>query len=156
MSEATFEQANLHLKLYDLRREPRLRQAREWFADHFHPQSLDDVMKLCPPGSTENAYMRQVLSYWEMVASMANRGLLDQDLFFENGGEEWAVFQQVKPVLVGWREMFASRKFLGNLEVHCTRLEAWREKTSPGSNAAIRKVIEQMNQVKQSAKSAAA
>ena len=156
MSEATFEQANLHLKLYDLRREPRLRQAREWFADHFHPQSLDDVMKLCPPGSTENVYMRQVLSYWEMVASMANRGLLDQDLFFENGGEEWAVFQQVKPVLVGWREMFASRKFLGNLEVHCTRLEAWREKTSPGSNAAIRKVIEQMNQVKQSAKSAAA
>ena len=86
MSEATFEQANLHLKLYDLRREPRLRQAREWFSDHFHPQSLDDVMKICPPGSTENAYMRQVLSYWEMVASMANRGLLDQDLFFENGG----------------------------------------------------------------------
>lgn len=156
MSEATFEQAKLHLKLYDLRREPRLRQAREWFSDHFHPQSLDEVMKICPPGSTENAYMRQVLSYWEMVASMANRGLLDQDLFFENGGEEWAVFQQVKPVLAGWREMFASKKFLGNLEAHCTRFEAWREKTSPGSNAAIGKVIEQMNQAKQSVKSAAA
>lgn len=156
MSEATFEQAKLHLKLYDLRREPRLRQAREWFSDHFHPQSLDEVMKICPPGSTENAYMRQVLSYWEMVASMANRGLLDQDLFFENGGEEWAVFQQVKPVLAGWREMFASKKFLGNLEAHCARFEAWREKTSPGSNAAIGKVIEQMNRAKQSVKSAAA
>lgn len=156
MSEASFEQANLHLKLYDLRREPRLREAREWFSDHFHPQSLDDVMIICPPGSKENAYMRQVLSYWEMVASMANRGLLDQELFFENGGEEWAVFQQVKPVLGGWREMFASKKFLGNLETHCTRLEAWREMTSPGSNAAIRKVIAQMVEAKQAAKAKAA
>ena len=98
MSEATFEQANLQLKLYDLRREPRLREAREWFSDHFHPQSLDEVMKICPPGSKENAFMRQVLSYWEMVASMSNRGLLNEDLLFDSGGEEWATFQQVKPV----------------------------------------------------------
>jgi hypothetical protein len=156
MSEATFEQANLQIKLYDLRREPRLREAREWFSDHFHPQNLEDVMKICPPGSKENAYMRQVLSYWEMVASMANRNLLDQELFFENGGEQWGVFQQVKPVLAGWREMFASKNFLGNLEANCTKLEAWREKTSPGSNAAIRKVMEQMYQAKQSAKGKAA
>jgi len=133
-----------------------LREAREWFSDHFHPQTLDDVMKICPPGSKENAYMRQVLTYWEMVASMSNRGLLDENLLFENGGEEWAVFQQVKPVLAGWREMFSSKKFLGNLETHSTRLEAWREKTSPGSNAAIRKVIEQMYQAKQAAKAKAA
>ena len=156
MSEATFEQANLQVKLYDLRREPRLREAREWFSDHFHPQSLDDVMKICPPGSKENAFMRQVLSYWEMLASMSNRGLLDEELLFESGGEEWATFQQVKPVLAAWREMFASQKFLGNLEAHCTRLETWREKRSPGSNAAIRKVIDQVHQAKQSAKAKAA
>jgi len=156
MSEATFEQANLQLKLYDLRREPRLREAREWFSDHFHPQTLDDVMRICPAGSKENANMRQVLTYWEMVASMSNRGLVNEDLLFENGGEEWAAFQQVKPVLAAWREMFASQKFLGNLEAHSVRLEAWREKTSPGSNAAIRKVIEQMYQGKQSAKAKAA
>ena len=156
MSEATFEQANLQIRLYDLRREPRLREAREWYSDHFHPQTLDDVMKICPPGSKENAYMRQVLTYWEMVASMSNRGLLNEDLLFENGGEEWAVFQQAKPVLAAWREMFASKKFLRNLEAHSERLEAWREKTSPGSNAAIRKVIEQMYQAKQAAKAKAA
>jgi hypothetical protein len=156
MGEATFEQANLQLKLYDLRREPRLREAREWFSDHFHPQNLDDVMKICPPGSKENAYMRQVLTYWEMVASMANRGLVDGDLLFETGGEEWAAFQQVKPVLTAWREMFGSQKFLGNLETHSARLEAWREKRSPGSNAAIRKVIEQTYQAKQTAKAKAA
>ena len=156
MSDATFEQANLQLKLYDLRREPRLREAREWFSNHFHPQTLDDVMKICPPGSKENANMRQVLTYWEMVASMSSRGLLNEDLLFENGGEEWAAFQQVKPVLAGWREMFASQKFLGNLEAHCKRLEAWREKNSPGSNAAIRKVIAQMREARQGGKAVAA
>jgi hypothetical protein len=156
MGQATVEQATLQLKLYDLRRESRLREAREWFSDHFHPQNLDDVMKICPPGSKENASMRQVLTYWEMVASMTNRGLVDEDLTFENGGEEWAAFQQVKPVLSAWREMFASQKFLGNLEAHCTRLEAWREKRSPGSNAAIRKVIEQMSLAKQAARAKAA
>jgi hypothetical protein len=152
MSEATFEQANLQLKLYELRREAKLREAREWFSDHFHPQTLDNVMKVCPPGSRENAFMRQVLTYWEMVAGMSNRGLLNEDLLFESSGEEWAVFQQVKPVLSAWREMFASKQFLGNLEAHCTRLEAWREKRSPGSNAAFRKIIEQVNQAKQGAK----
>lgn len=156
MSEATFEQANLQIKLYDLRREARLREAREWFSDHFHPQTLDDVMKICPPGTRENAHMRQVLTYWEMFASMSNRGLLNEDLLFENASEEWAVFQQTKPVLAGWREMFGNRKFLGNLEAHCARLEAWREKTSPGSNAAIRKVIAQMREAKQGGKAVAA
>jgi hypothetical protein len=109
-------------------------------------------MKVCPPGSRENAFMRPVLTYWEMVAGMSNRGLLNEDLLFESSGEEWAVFQQVKPVLSAWREMFASKQFLGNLEAHCTRLEAWREKRSPGSNAAFRKIIEQVNQAKQGAK----
>src|SRR5437773_245574 len=92
----------------------------------------------------------------EMVASMSNRGLVNEDLLFENGGEEWAAFQQVKPVLAGWREMFGSQKFLGNLEAHCKRLEAWREKNSPGSNAAIRKVIAQMREARQGGKAVAA
>ena len=156
MNEATFEQANLQIKLYDLRREPRLREAREWFSDHFHPQTLEDVMKICPPGSRENAHMRQVLTYWELVTSMSNRGLLNEDLLFENPGEEWAVFQQVKPVIAGWREMFSNKNFLGNLEKHCTRLEAWREKRNPGSNAAIRKVMAQVREAKQAGKAVAA
>jgi hypothetical protein len=155
MNTATFDQANLQVRLYELRREPRLREAREWFTDNFHPQTLDDVMKICPPGSKENASMRQVLTYWEMLASMSNRELLHEDLMFENSGEEWVVFQQVKPVLAGWREMFSNPKFLGNLEAHCARLEAWREKTSPGSNAAIRKVLEQIYQAKQATRAAA-
>jgi hypothetical protein len=156
MSEVSIEQVNLLLKLYDMRREPKLREARDWFAKSFHPKTLEDVMKICPPGSEGNAFMRQVLSYWEMVASIANRGIIEEDFFFETTGEQWAAFEQVKPVLAAWREMFSSPKFLSNLEENCTKLEAWRERRNPGSNAAIRRVMEQMRSAMQQQKTQAA
>ena len=155
MGEVTHEQVNLLLRLYDTRREPRLREAREWFAANFHPKSPEDVMHICPPGSRENAYMRMVLSYWEMVASIVNRGLIDEDFFFENTGEQWVTFEQVKPVLGTWRAMFSSPNFLKNLEEQCKRLEAWREKRNPGSNEAIRKMMAQMQQAMQAQKTQA-
>src|SRR5260370_11775735 len=75
--------------------------------------------------------MRMVLGYWEMVASIVNRGLIDEEFFFESNGEQWAVFEQVKPVLGAWRAMFSSPNFLANLEKLCNHLEAWREKLRP-------------------------
>jgi hypothetical protein len=152
MGEVTHEQVNLLLKLYDTRREPRLREAREWFSANFHPKTPDDVLRICPPGSRENAYMRMVLSYWEMVASIESRGLIDEDFFFENTGEQWMVFEQVKPVLAAWRAMFGNPQFLSRLEEQCKRLEAWREKRNPGSNEATRKMIAQMRQAMQAQK----
>src|SRR5438552_2946474 len=107
MSEVTNEQVNLMLRLYEDRREPKLREARDWFSANFHVQNMDEIMKVCPPGSAGNAYMRMVLSYWEMVASIVNRGLIDEEFFFENSGEQWAVWEQVKPVLAAWRAMFS-------------------------------------------------
>lgn len=158
MSEVTHEQVNLLLRLYEDRREPRLREARDWFAKNFNPKTLEDAMRVAPPGSRENANMRMVLGYWEMVASIANRGLIDEDLFFENTGEQWGVFEQVKAVLPAWRNMFSSPKFLANLEENCRRLEAWREKRNPGSNEAIRRMMAQFRQAAQAgtAESAAA
>jgi len=100
--------------------------------------------------------MRQVLSYWEMVASIANRGLIEENFFFENTGEQWAAFEQVKPVLGAWRQMFSSPKFLSNLEESCTKLEAWREKRNPGSNEAIRKVLAQYQTANKAPKAQAA
>jgi hypothetical protein len=152
MSEVTHEQVNLLLRLYEDRREPRLREARDWFANNFHPKSPEDVMRICPPGGRENANMRMVLGYWDMVASIANRGLIEENFFFENTGEQWGVFEQVKPVLAAWRTMFSSPQFLHNLEENCRRLEAWREKRNPGSNEAIRKMMEQFRQAAQAAK----
>jgi hypothetical protein len=144
------------LRLYEERREPRLREAREWFSANFHVKNEEDVMRVCPPGSKEDAYMRMVLSYWEMVASIVNRGLIEEDFFFENSGEQWAVWEQVKPMIGAWRAMFSSTTFLSNLEEQSKRLEAWREKRSPGSNAAIRKLLAQMQQALQTPKAHAA
>jgi hypothetical protein len=156
MSEATHEQVNLMLKLYELRREPKLREARDWFGANFHVETAEDVMRLCPPGSKENVYMRMVLGYWEMVASIVNRGLVDEDLFFENSGEQWIVWEQVKPVLGAWRTMFGSQKVFRNMEEHSKRLEAWREKHSPGSNEAMRKMRAEMAARAQAPKAQAA
>ena len=113
-------------------------------------------MRICPPGSKENTNVRMVLGYWEMVASIVNRGLIDEDFFFESNGEQWAVWEQVKPVIGAWRAMFSSPKFLGNLEEQCKRLEAWREARNPGSNDAIRKVMAQCNSRKRQRQAAAA
>jgi hypothetical protein len=146
MGEVTNEQVNLMLRLYEERREPRLREAREWFSANFHVQDADDLMRVCPPGSPGNAFMRMVLTYWEMVASIVNRGLIDEEFFFENSGEQWAVWEQVKPVIGAWRTMFSSPKFLANLEEQVKRIEAWREKRNPGSNDAIRKMMAQIRQ----------
>ena len=157
MVEVTNEQVNLMLRLYEERREPRLREARDWFAANFHGvNSAEDLMRVCPPGSQGNVYMRMVLSYWEMVASIVNRGLIDEDFFFENTGEQWVVWEQVKPVIGAWRTMFSSPKFLANLEEQCKRLEAWREKRNPGSNEAIRKLMAEMRQAMQAPKTQAA
>jgi hypothetical protein len=156
MGEVTNEQVNLMLRLYEDRREPRLREAREWFMDNFHVKNMEDMMRVCPPGSPGNASMRMVLTYWEMVASIVNRGLIDEDFFFENSGEQWAVWEQVKPVISAWRTMFSSPKFLAHLEEQVQRLEAWREKRNPGSNDAIRKLMAQMQQTMQAAKTQAA
>ena len=144
MGDVTHEQANLMLKLYDLRREPKLREARDWFAANFHVKNAEDVMRLCPFGSKENTYMRMVAGYWEMVAGIVNRGLIEEDMFFEGTGEQWGVWQQLKPIAGDFRKTFSNPKFLAALEEQTKRFEAWQEKRAPGSIEAMRKFREQI------------
>jgi hypothetical protein len=146
MGEVTHEQVNLMLRLYDMRREPRLREAREWFLGQFYPTSVEDAVRQSPPASRENAFVRMVLSYWEMAASIVNRGLIDEALFFENTGEQWMVWERVKPIAAEWRAMFKNPLAFANLEEHCRRFEAWRESRAPGSIEAMRKLMAQMRQ----------
>jgi len=58
MAQITYDEVNLMLRLYDLRREARLRQARAWFTDNFHPTSPEDMVEKYPQGSEENTYIR--------------------------------------------------------------------------------------------------
>jgi len=144
MGQVTHEQAELMLKLYELRREARLRQARAWFMDEFNVTTVEEFQTKYLPGSEENISFRMVVSYWEMCANIVNRGLIDEEFFFENQGEQWLVFEKVKPVLLGWRAAFKNPLILANLEEHCKRLEAWREKRAPGSTEAMRQMFQQM------------
>jgi hypothetical protein len=81
---ATFDDVNLIVKLYEMRREPRLREARMWFAASFKPRTLDEFRSLCPPGSDANASYRMVTTYWEMVASFLINGVLNPELFYQS------------------------------------------------------------------------
>jgi hypothetical protein len=75
MSQVNYDEVNLMLRLYDLRREPRLREARAWFVEHFHAGSPEELMVKYPQGSQENTYIRMVISYWEIVLRKQRRDL---------------------------------------------------------------------------------
>jgi hypothetical protein len=96
---ATYEDAQLVLKLYELRREEKLRAARDWFGTKFFPQTAEDVIALT---GTENAYYRMVTTYWDMAASFVVRGILNAELFLDSGGEMifvWAKLGELVPHL---------------------------------------------------------
>ncbi len=154
MGQPTNEQVNLMLKFYELRREPRLREARAWFIGNFNATTIEEVMKNFPPSSEGNAFMRMTISYWDMAANLVNRGLMDEELFFETTGEQWLVWERVKPIAASWRAAFKNPHAFENLEEHCKRLEAWREKRAPGSTAAMRQIIQQMATARPQAKTA--
>lgn len=148
MGQVTHEQVNLMLRLYELRREPRLRQARAWFVDHFSATSVEEVTQKYPQGSEENTNIRMMVSYWDMCASIVNRGLIDDELFFESNGEAWVVWEKIKGLAPAWRAALKSPYVFENLERLVQRLDAWREERAPGSSEAMRQMFQQMAQAR--------
>jgi len=116
MSQATYQDAELILKLYDLRRETVMRQARDFFGN-FWPANFDEFMKVAFNfGSKENAYVRQVMSYWEMVAGLIVHGTLNPELANDTLGEMFFVYAKLQPYIKDMRAKFNSPEFLQNLE----------------------------------------
>ena len=143
-SKPTFEQAQLHLQVYEMRREPRLRQARDWFFSNYFANNMDEAMRIAAPGTETGTNYMMVVSYWEQTCALLNYGLLHEDLFFETSGEFFGVWERVKPTLEEGRKRFSSKIYLANLEKAAKRFEAWIEQRSPGNLAAMRKMMEQM------------
>jgi hypothetical protein len=133
MGQVTHEQANLVLRLYELRREPRLREARAWFLAQFEAGTSEEFLRKYPPGSEENASARMVISYWDMAAGLANRGLMDDELFFENSMEGWIVWEKVKAMASLRRVESKNPTYLAHLDKFAQRFEAWRDRVAPGS-----------------------
>ena len=141
ISRPTYDDANLILRLYEMRREDRMREARAWFTAHFRPKKWEELATLVPPGSGENASYRMVISYWDMVASFVVTGVLSKELFFQSGRELLVVFERMRPVLPGIRESYKDPSYMANLERVGIEFSAHMQSQSPDAYDAFVKRI---------------
>lgn len=144
MDKPTHEQAQLHLQVFEQRREARLRQARDWFFKSYFADNWNEAMRVAAPGTEGGTNFMMVASYWEQACALLNYGLLHEDLFFETSGEFFGVWERIKPTIAEGRKQWASKQFLAHLEKAAERFEAWTEKRSPGHIAKMREFMTQM------------
>lgn len=140
----TYEQAELQLKIFDLRRESRLRQARDWFTKNYYADTLDEALRIAPRESEAGTFFMMVVSYWDQACAYLNHELLHEDLFFETNGEFFWVWERLKPTIQEGRQRFSNPLFLANLEKAAKRYEIWIEGRAPGHVAAMRQMMKQM------------
>jgi hypothetical protein len=107
------EDANLILKLYDLRREPVMREARNWFFS-FNPTSAAEYLEAM--FGEHSGHVRMVISYWDMAASLVNNGAIDETLFNDANGEHFFVFAKIEPILDEIRTTSNQPEFLKHFE----------------------------------------
>ena len=108
-----YKDADLILKLYDLRREKTMRDARNWFFT-FDPKTPADFMDVLT--SDKSGYFRMVVSYWEMACSLVNHGAIDAEMFNDANGEQVFVYAKLEPFLPALREAMGNPDFLEHLE----------------------------------------
>lgn len=133
MAQATYDDANLLLRLYELRREEKLRRARAWFVSSFRVSTMEELGEHCPPGSEQSTSMRMVVSYWDMVASFITAGVLNEELFFQSNRELLLVWENVRPLIAELREQRKDPTVWANLEKVAQSYIKWIDRQSPGT-----------------------
>lgn len=102
---ATPADAEIILKLYELRTEPLMRQARAWAAGEFWPVTVEEFFTVAAnPGNPHNPWLRQVVTYWEMAAAMVLHGAVSADLFVDCNGEGFFLLAKFSHILEGIRQ----------------------------------------------------
>lgn len=114
-----YEDANLILKLYELRREEVMREARNWYIQEFNPESLQEISEVMM--SDKSAYLRMVATYWDMAASFVNHGAIDEQMFADANMEYVVVYAKLEPFLAEARATFGMPNYLEHLEKLVTR-----------------------------------
>ena len=135
---STPQDADLILKLYDLRREATMREARNWMFT-FNPTTVQDVIEVLM--GEHSGHYRMVISYWEMAAAMVNNGSIDEKLFNETNGEHLFVYSKVQPIIAEVRTLFGNPEFLKNLETLVQRIPN-HEETINAMRARMKKFAE--------------
>ncbi len=130
---ATYEDANLIMNLYDLRREEKLRKARDWFLREFSATSVKEFMDKYPPGSEPNAWYRMVIGYWDMAASFLVQGIVHEELFLDSTGELLAVWERTRTLAQDFRAWSKNPMLLRNLEKAANKRIAWLHQNAPGA-----------------------
>ena len=133
--------AELLLQLYDLRREAKLRQARDWFMREFQADSIEEFYRRFPAGLPENAYFRMTVTYWEMAASIVARGLINEELFFENTAECWIVWEKIKALVPAWRDKRKNPHIWKNLEALAEKYDKWMAQRAPDALETLREQL---------------
>src|SRR5258705_8687600 len=128
--------ADLILKLNDLRREATMRAARNWMFT-FNPTTVQEYMDamMCE----HSGHLRMVISYWDMAASLVNNGAIDEQMFNDANGEHMFVFAKIEPVLEGLRQQWGP-DMLKHFETLIRRIPENKEKL-----AAIRERIKMIS-----------
>lgn len=104
------------LKLYELRRDEKMREARAWYFTQFNPANAMDIVQLMLSGQTESAKYRMVTSYWETASSLVSNGGIDEKMFLEANTEHIAIFAKLEPFIAEVREIFGEQNYLLHLE----------------------------------------
>ena len=107
------EEADLILKLYELRREETMRKARDWFFREFNPESMADINNAM--FSEHSGHLRMVMTYWDMAAALVNHGAISIDFFTDTNGEHISAFSKLE-LLLGEMRAAYSPQVLANLE----------------------------------------
>ena len=114
MLSISYESATLLIRLYELRREETMREARNWFAREFNPNSIEDVMAALM--GQNSGHFRMVTSYWDMVASFVLNGAIDEQMFNDASGEQIGVFAKMEPFLADYRARSGNPRYMAQLE----------------------------------------
>lgn len=104
------------LKLYELRREEKMRRARNWYFTEFNPQSALEISKLFGSGYEASEHYRMLTSYWDMAASFVLNGGIDEKVFLDSNTEHIGVFARIEPFIAEMRELSGEPDYLLHLE----------------------------------------
>jgi hypothetical protein len=126
MVQPTYDDANLLLRLYEIRREDKMRQARHWFLFEFNPGAWSQIRDQFFTGEEKDNHLRMVVSYWDMVCALVKQGVLNKDLFYSTNGEHLAVWDKIKPWVEEARKERKNPLMLRSIEEIVEDTTQWR------------------------------